>query len=90
MVENQFCVMEKGNLFKSLHREVEKINFLLKVICAYSNDFIIVLDEKRRIISCSESFFELVNDREIPGESFFEVISKIIDLPNDFLAQKSC
>ena len=89
MAENKVCILEKENILKNLHNENKEIKFLLSAILSYSNDYIFILDEKKKIIFCSDNVFSFIDNKEILGESFLETISKIIDLPNDFFNQKS-
>ncbi|MCR4880655.1 MAG: HAMP domain-containing histidine kinase [bacterium] len=85
----KICVLGKETLLKKLDSGAKELRFILKAINSFTDNYIIVLDEKRKIIACSDSFFDLVKKTEIIGENFFNVAEKIIDLPNDFLSHKS-
>lgn len=85
----KICILEKESLLKKSDKEVKELSFILKTINDFTDNYVVVLDEKRKIISCSDSFSELVGRNNIIGENFFNVTEKIIDLPNDFFAQKS-
>ena len=85
----KICVLEKEALLKSLDSEAKELRFIIKNINSFTDDYIVVLDDKRKIVSCSDSFFNLVKKTEIVGENFFNIAENIIDLPNDFLFHKS-
>lgn len=88
MSATDVCVLGKEYLLKNLGEKVREFNFLLKSILSFSDDFVIILDNKKKIIHCSDSFYELAKNGEFFGENFFKVMEKIIDLPDDFLKEK--
>jgi len=64
-------------------------DFVLEQLYSLSSDAIVVLNNKKQVISYSKAFKELVNEKDILGESFFKLVSKITLLPNDFFNESS-
>ena len=85
----KICILEKENLLKKISEEAKEKTFILNMLFSDMEEYLFILNEKKQIISCSESAFELAGNKEILGENFFNVIGEIVDLPNDFLSEKS-
>ena len=83
------CILDRENILKNIENEAKELNFILESIIAFTDNYIAILDDKKKIISFSESFKELVKAKNILGENFFNVVGEIIDLPNDFFKEKS-
>ena len=88
MSAQDICILKKESLQRTFLKEAEELKFIIKNIISYASDYIVVLDEKRRIVLYSDSFFELFGKMPLEGENFFNAIQKIIDLPNDFFKEK--
>lgn len=63
--------------------------FIIENIFHYSDDAIVILNEKKHIIEYSKKFSELFNSENLKGESFIKLMNSIVQLPNDFFNEKS-
>lgn len=73
----------------SIENDNSNKQFLIKSIYEFSNDSIVILNEKKQITQYSKKFHELFNYEHILGESFVNLINNITQLPNDFFKEKS-
>ena len=64
-------------------------NFIIDSICDFSDEAIVVLNQNRNIIVCSRSFQNWFAGENIMGQNFDKIMSRIVQLPNDFFSQKS-
>ena len=64
-------------------------NFIIDSICEFSSDAIVVLDFNKNIISYSKEFQNLFAGENLLGMNFFNLINRIVQLPNDFFNQTS-
>ncbi len=83
------CIHGKDVILNSLTEKNKELNFILKTINSCTDDYIAILDDKKKIVCCSESFSHLFKGEEIIDGNFFALTNKIIDLPNDFFKEKS-
>ena len=89
MLATKTDFLNKEKLLCTLNAENRELRYLICSINENINDIIILLDFKKHITACSESFNILVGNRNILGESFIKIMNEIIYLPDDFFREKS-